>query len=62
MNKGTLQQTQQALISICSELEQVNDQRNWQAFELMLSSSVVELAKKTAKPETKTVTGTISNV
>ena len=46
---------------IC-EIERVDDETKWAALELMLgtSSSVVALAKKMAKPETKTVTRTVA--
>ena len=62
MNKSTLQDIQQALNAIRSEIERVDDETKWAALELMLStsSSVVALAKKMAKPETKTVTRTIA--
>ena len=45
-----------------SEIERVDDETKWAALELMLgtSSSVVALAKKIAKPETKTVTRTVA--
>ena len=45
-----------------SEIERVDDEKKWAALELMLgtSSSVVALAKKKAKPETKTVTRTVA--
>ena len=57
MNKSALQDIQQALNAIRSEIERVDDGTKWAALELMLgtSSSVVELAKKMAKPETETV-------
>ena len=44
--------------AIRSDIERINDETKWAAPELMLSksSSVVTLAKKAAKPETKTVT------
>ena len=60
MNKSALQDIQQALNAIRSEIERVDDETKWAALELMLStsSSVVALAKKMAKPETKTVTRT----
>ena len=47
---------------IRSEIERVDDETKWAALELMLgtSSSVVALAKKMAKPETKTVTRTVA--
>ena len=62
MNKSALQDIQQALNTIRSEVERVDDETKWAALELMLgtSSSVVALAKKMAKPETKTITRTIS--
>ena len=58
MNKSTLQDIQQALNAIRSDIERVDDETKWAALELMLStsSSVVALAKKMAKPKTKTVT------
>ena len=58
MNKSALQDIQQALNAIRGEIERVDDETKWAALELMLgtSSSVVALAKKIAKPETKTVT------
>ena len=45
-----------------SEIERVDDETKWAALELMLgtSNSVVALAKKMAKPETKTVTRTVA--
>jgi len=57
MNKSALQDIQQALNAIRSEIERVDDETKWAALELMLgtSNSVVALAKKMAKPETKTV-------
>ena len=56
MNKSALQDIQQALNAIRSEIERVDDETKWAALELMLgtSNSVVELAKKMAKPETRT--------
>ena len=62
MNKSALQDIQQALNAIRGEIERVDDETKWAALELMLStsSSVVALAKKMAKPETKTVTRTVS--
>ena len=62
MNKSALQDIQQALNAIRSEIERVDDETKWAALELMLSTSnsVVALAKKVAKPETKTVTRTIA--
>ena len=62
MNKSALQDIQQALNAIRSEIERVDDETKWAALELMLgtSSSLVTLAKKMAKPETKTVTRTVA--
>ncbi len=62
MNKSALQDIQQALNAIRSEIERTDDETKWAALELMLSTSnsVVALAKKVAKPETKTVTRTIA--
>lgn len=62
MNKSALQDIQQALNAIRSEIERVDDESKWAALELMLgtSSSVVALAKQMAKPETKTVTRTVA--
>ena len=64
MNKSALQDIQQALNAIRSEIERVDDETKWAALELMLgtSSSVVALAKKMAKPEpeTKILTRTVA--
>ena len=62
MNKTALQDIQQSLNAIRGEIEQVDDETKWEALELMLStsSSVLALAKKMVKPETKTVTRTIA--
>ena len=62
MNKSALQDIQQALNAIRSEIDRVDGETKWAALELMLSasSSVVALAKKIAKPETKTVTRTVA--
>ena len=62
MNKSALQDIQQALNAIRNEIERVDDETKWAALELMLgtSSSVVALAKKMAKPETRTVTCTVA--
>ena len=62
MNKSALQDIQQALNAIRSEIGRVDDETKWATLELMLgtSSSVVALAKKMAKPETKTVTRTVA--
>ena len=44
------------------EIERVDDETKWAALELMLgtSGSIVALAKKMGKPETKTVTRTVA--
>lgn len=62
MNKSALQDIQQSLNAIRNEIERVDDETKWAALELMLgtSSSVVALAKKMAKPETKTITRTVA--
>ena len=62
MNKSALQDIQQALNAIRSGIERADDDIKWAALELMLdtSSSVVALARKMAKPETKTVTRTVA--
>ena len=62
MNKSALEDIQQALNAIRSEIEHTDDETKWAALELMLASSasVVALAKKMTKPDTKTVTRTIS--
>jgi hypothetical protein len=62
MNKSALQDIQQALNAIRSEIERVDDETKWAALELMLgtSGSVAALAKKMAEPETKTVTRTVA--
>ena len=62
MNKSALQDIQQALNAIRSDIERVDDETKWSALELMLSTSnsIVALAKKMAKPETKTVTRTVA--
>ena len=62
MNKSALQDIQQALNAIRGEIERVDDETKWAALELMLgtSNSVVALAKKMTKPETKTVTRAVA--
>jgi hypothetical protein len=62
MSKSVLQDIQQALNAILSEIERVDDELKWAALELMLStsSSVVALSKKMTKPEIKTVTRTVA--
>ena len=60
MNKSALQDIQQALNTIRSEMERVDAETKWAALELMLgtSSSVVAFAKKMVKPKPKPKTGT----
>ncbi len=55
MNKSALQDIQQALNVIRSELERVDDETKWTTLELMLStsSSVVALAKKDDQTKNK---------
>jgi hypothetical protein len=62
MSKSALQDIQQALNAVRGEIERVDDETKWATLALMLStsSSVVALAKKMAKPETKTVTPTVA--
>ena len=62
MNKSALQDIQQALNAIRGEIERVDDETKWAALELMIGTSgtVVALAKRMAKPETKTVTRTVA--
>lgn len=62
MSKEALQDIQQALNAIRSEIERVDNATKWAALELMLSTSasVVALAKKMAEPETRTVTRTVA--
>ena len=62
MNKSALKDIQQALNAIRGEIERVDDETKWAALELMLgtSATVVALAKRMAKPETKTVTRTVA--
>ena len=64
MNKSALQDIQKTLNIIRNQIEAADSDTKWAALELMLASSasVVALAKKMAKPETKTktVTRTIS--
>ena len=61
MNKSALQDIQQALNAIRGEIERADDETKWAALQLMFSTSnsVVALAKKMVKPETKTITCTI---
>jgi hypothetical protein len=62
MNKTALQDIKHSLNAIRGEIEKVDIETKWEALELMLSTSisVVALAKKMAKPETKTVTRTVA--
>ena len=62
MNKSALQDIQQALNAIRSEIKRVGDETKWAELEFMLgtSSSVMVLAKKMAKPETKTLICTVA--
>ena len=62
MNKTALQDIQKTLNIIRNQIDAVDADTKWAALELMLStsSSVVALAKKMTKPDTKTVTRTIS--
>jgi hypothetical protein len=62
MNKSALQDIQQALNAIRSEIARVDDETKWAALELMLgsSSSIAALAKKMTRPKTKTVTRTVA--
>ena len=57
MNKTVLHDIQKTLNIIRNQIEAVDTDTKWAALELMLASSVsvVALAKKMAKPETKTV-------
>ena len=62
MNKSALQDIQKTLNIIRNQIDAVDARTKWAALELMLSTSnsVVALAKKMAKPETKTVTRTVA--
>ena len=62
MNKTALQDIQKALNIIRNQIDVVDTETKWAALELMIASSasVVALAKKMTKPDTKTVTRTIS--
>ena len=62
MNKTVLQDIQKTLNIIRNQIDAVDADTKWAALELMLASSVsvVALSKKIAKPDTKTVTRTIS--
>ena len=62
MNKTALQDIQKTLNIIRKQIDVVDAETKWAALELMLASSasVVALAKKMTKPDTKTVTRNIS--
>ena len=62
MNKTALQDIQKTLNIIRNQIDVVDAETKWAALELMLASSasIVALAKKMTKPDTKTVTRTIS--
>ena len=62
MNKTALHDIQKTLNIIRNQIEAVDADTKWAALELMLASSasVVALAKKITKPDTKTVTRKIS--
>ena len=62
MNKTALQDIQKALNIIRNQIDAVDADTKWAALELMFASSAsaVALAKKMTKPDTKTVTRTIS--
>ena len=62
MNKTALQDIQKTLNIIRNQIEALDADTKWAALELMLTSSasVVALARKVTKPDTKTVTRKIS--
>ena len=62
MNKSALQDIQKALNVIHNQIDVVDADTKWAALQLMLASSasVLALAKKMTKPETKTVTRTVA--
>ena len=62
MNKTAQQDIQKALNVIRNQIDAVDTATKWAALELKLESSVsvVALVKKMTKPDTKTVTRTIS--
>ena len=62
MNKTALQDIQKTLNIIRNQINAVDSDTKWVALELILASSasVVALAKKMTKPETKTVTRTVA--
>ena len=61
MNKTALQDIQKTLNIIRNQIDAVDAETKWAALELMLASSasIVALAKKMAKPATKTMIRTI---
>ena len=62
MNKTALQDIQKTLNIIRNQINAVDSDTKWVALELILASSasVVALAKKMTKPETKTVIRTVA--
>jgi hypothetical protein len=62
MNKTTLHDIQKTLNIIRNQIDAADADTKWVALELMLASSasVLALVKKMTKPDTKTVTRTIS--
>ena len=62
LKKTRLQDIQQTLNIIRNQIDAVDAETKWAALELMLASSasVVALAKQMAKPDTRTVTPTMS--
>ena len=62
MNKTALHDMQKTLNIIRNQIDAVDARTKWAALELMLASSasVVALAKKMTKPDTKTVNRKIS--
>jgi hypothetical protein len=62
MNKTALQDIQKTLNIIRNQIDAVDTATKWAALELILASSVsvVALAKKMTKPDTKTVTRTVA--
>jgi hypothetical protein len=62
MNKSALQDIQKTLNIIRNQIDAVDADTKWAALELMLvsSASIVALAKKMTKPETKTITRTVA--
>jgi hypothetical protein len=62
MNKTTLHDIQKTLNIIRNQIDAADADTKWVALELMLASSasVLALVKKMTKPDTKTVTRTVS--